>query len=544
MRDIIDRYNTHYQRALSTVRWHLYGSGLDNLHEETVKLPPLQQDQILVRHDACGICISDIKIINLGPAHPRLQGRNLQTNPVVMGHEVILTIIDVGDLWKDRFKPGERYIVQADIYYKGVNMSYGYILDGGMAQYGIVTKEALSGDGGCYLIPVSDDTGYAEAALVEPWACVVAAYEYPNYRNGIKDSGNALFVDVAGVGERSLYLERHCHRSGQFVTANGDADFALIRREYTGDRGFDDVIVTGSPNPDTLGRITATLGKNGIMLLIGDNKSAICPIDIGRIHYEQHLYIGVESPDHASEAYLINQRKDIKSGGSLWLIGAGGQMGQMHLQRAVMLDEPSGQIVVTDFNNDRLERIKERFGVLTKQRGIELILLNPSLGDDISQYAPFDDIVSMAPSAEVVEQSLPYLADNGIYNLFAGVAKGTLANIDIGRVVSRHQRIIGTSGSTIADLQHTLNLVQSGKLSTNASLAAIGGLDSFREGLVSVKEGRFPGKTVIFPMFPHLPLMSLDDLQAKMPSVYSKLKDGMFWTKDAEEQLFIEMMSE
>ena len=105
---------THYQR------WHLYGAGLHNVGKngqpETVELVHPAPDQILVRHDAVGICYSDIKIINLGENHPRLAGRDLQTNPVIMGHEVALTIVEVGENYKESFASGQRFIVQADVF--------------------------------------------------------------------------------------------------------------------------------------------------------------------------------------------------------------------------------------------------------------------------------------------------------------------------------------------------------------------------------------------------------------------------------------------
>ena len=213
-------------------------------------------------------------------------------------------------------------------------------------------------------------------------------------------------------------------------------------------------------------------------------------------------------------------------------------MGQMHLQRAAMLDAPPKTIVVTDMSDERLGRIRERFGKLMDGRGIHLILVNPQKkGEDAAAHGPFDDIVSMVPVASVIEETVPHLAENGVYNVFAGLGKGTMANLDMGTILTKHQRLIGTSGSSIADLRHTLELVESDALSTNASLAAIGGLDAFRDGLAAVKEGRFPGKTVIFPLLPDLPLLSVDEIKDQLPAVYEKMQDGLFWTNEAEDEL-------
>ena len=526
-------------------RWHLHGAGLESLREVTIDLPSYGPDELLVRHDACGICFSDIKIINLGPQHPRLQGRDMDAHPIVMGHEVALTVAGVGESMTGQFHIGQRFIVQADVYYKGANPAYGYQLDGGMAQYGVVTKEVLQGDEGCYLLPLADTTGYVEAALVEPWACVVAAYEYP-YRDGLADGGRLLVVQVNPALKSDVAaLSASGHQPASVVTVDDVAgtDFAHLRKEETGGRGFDDIVIYGTPDPEDLTRIMGCLGPRGVLNLVRDRPLlGTVPVDIGRVHYEQHLFIAADDPTQVGDAYARNTRRDLLPGGKVWLAGAGGPMGQMHLQRAVMLDAPPALVVVSDRHDDRLERIRERFGGLMQERGIELVLLNARAGGDPAAYGPFDDILSMVPSAELVAQSIPHLAENGVYNIFAGVAKGVTADLDLGTILAKNQRLIGTSGSSIADLRHTLGLVESGDLSTNASLAAIGGLGAFRDGLAAVKSGKFPGKTVIFPHITDLPLLSVEDLKTQMPNVYAKLQDGTFWTRAAEDALLREKL--
>ena len=76
--------------------WPLYGAGMENLglegHTIETAIPAYGPDQLLVRHDAVGLCFSDIKVINLGQQHPRIF-RDIQQEPVVLGHEVILTVV-------------------------------------------------------------------------------------------------------------------------------------------------------------------------------------------------------------------------------------------------------------------------------------------------------------------------------------------------------------------------------------------------------------------------------------------------------------------
>ena len=176
--------------------WPLYGAGFENLGRDGQTLdrpmPTLGPDELLVRHDATGICFSDIKVIRAGNDHPRIH-RDMAQEPVVLGHEVSLTIVGVGENLRDQYQLGDRFIVQADIYINGVTYAYGYEIQGGFSRYAVVDWRVLNGDGGNYLLPVKPTTGYAEAALNEPWACVEASYTV-DYRATWLDGGTVLLV--------------------------------------------------------------------------------------------------------------------------------------------------------------------------------------------------------------------------------------------------------------------------------------------------------------------------------------------------------------
>jgi NADPH:quinone reductase-like Zn-dependent oxidoreductase len=77
----------------------------------------------------------------------------LQAEPVVLGHEVALTVVGVGEALRDQFAVGQRYVVQAEIYHHGRNLAYGYMLQGGQSQYSVLSDPVLRGDDGCYLLP-------------------------------------------------------------------------------------------------------------------------------------------------------------------------------------------------------------------------------------------------------------------------------------------------------------------------------------------------------------------------------------------------------
>jgi hypothetical protein len=86
-----------------------------------------------------------------------------------------------------------------------------------------------------------------------------------------------------------------------------------------------------------------------------------------------------------------------------------------------------------------------------------------------------------------------------------------------------------------------LHQAESGELSPNRAVAAIGSLGAVRAGLQAVRDATFPGKVVIFPQIKEMPLTPLVGLKDKLPTVYAKLKDRHEWTVEAEEE-FLEQM--
>ncbi|MCK4324685.1 MAG: alcohol dehydrogenase catalytic domain-containing protein, partial [Armatimonadetes bacterium] len=175
------QYRSSQQEIPAAMKaWQVFGAGLENFGRDKqpveVQVPQPSSRELLARVDAASLCFSDVKILRLGGEHPRLYGRDLAADPIVPGHEAALTIVKVGSDIAEKFRIGDRFVVQADIFYQGVNLAFGYMLPGAFEQYVLLGKEILEGDEGLYLIPVQPETGYAEAALSEPWACVIHAY--------------------------------------------------------------------------------------------------------------------------------------------------------------------------------------------------------------------------------------------------------------------------------------------------------------------------------------------------------------------------------
>ena len=575
--DILQRYKRgEGPLPKSMLAWPLYGAGFENLgrNHQPVEMPMPRHgpDELLVRHDACGLCFSDIKIIRLGGDHPRLFGRDLAREPIVQGHEVALTVVGVGENLRDRFQVGDRFVVQADIYYRGKNLAYGYVFAGGLAQYAVVGKEILEGDEGCYLIPVDEEAGYAEIALTEPWACVEAAYSV-QHRTGVKEGG---LVWIVGAGGGDYRLDRPFHPRKviashlppglsrtlrELAEAEG---FEVVEAEGQSVKDFDDIIVLGPEDPRVLEVAQDRLAKGGILNIIPSASSGHraseplrrkVAVDIGRIHYDGLGFVGSPGPEILA-SYGRNTRAELKPGGLAWFLGAGGPMGHMHVQRAIEMPDGPRKIVATNLRSGRIAELAakasaEAFGAQARERDVVLVCLTQeAMGLEAyrerlweeTEGRGFDDIVVLAPSVEAMEMAVEYLAPGGVMNIFAGLPRGTKAELDLSLVYTRDVRFVGTSGSRIRHLQRVLEKARAGVLNPNRSVAAISGIHGAWEGLKAVREGRFSGKIVVYPQIEDLGLTPLSELKEKLPAVYAKLGPGEMWTREAEEELLRELL--
>jgi len=542
--------------------WPLYGAGMENLGLDgrplRVPTPRPGPDELLVRHDAVGLCFSDIKVVQAGEAHPRIY-RSMRQEPVVLGHEVSMTVVSMGDNLQGQYRVGDRFIVQADIFVNGVGYAYGYEIQGGLSQFSLIDRRVLAGDHGNYLLPVQPDTGYAESALTEPWACVIAAYHL-KYRTGVKPGGTTWVIG-ADPGDARRYTYNAPFNPGRLMltdvpagTANrlkALAAGAEIIQEADLDRPpvgpVDDIIVLGA-DAEIVEHASPYLAPFG-MLAVAARRPFPRPVevDIGRVHYDRLVYLGTQESDLAQAYRKMPVRSALRPAGRAWFVGAGGPIGRMHLQRAIQHENGPHTIVCSDVSAARLADLQGSFRAEAEAKGLDLICVNP-LDREAFQAAMapfresgFHDIVVLAPVAAAVAEAAPYLAPAGVMNVFAGLTRGTKVSLDLSDAYLKDTRVIGHSASSIDDLRLMLRQTERGDLSPNRSVAAVGSLSAARDGLIAVQEAAYPGKVVIYPQIADLPLTPLPQLRDRLPSVYARLKDGREWTLAAENE-FLRLM--
>ena len=155
--------------------------------------PTPAADEVLIEVEACGVCGSDVQIINVPPGHP-------STPPVIIGHEFVGWVRAAGSLVFDA-AIGARVVVDPDPKCGACDscragrpancvniVALGVHRDGALARY--VTAPANS------VYPISPDVPAELAVLVEPLACVVNGTN----RAAIRPGESAVVFGAGAIG--------------------------------------------------------------------------------------------------------------------------------------------------------------------------------------------------------------------------------------------------------------------------------------------------------------------------------------------------------
>ena len=554
--------------------WNMYGTGIESMGSdgspEPMDVPTPGPDQLLIRVDAVGLCFSDVKLIRLGNDHPKLYGRDLAVDPTRLGHEAAVTVIEVGSELASRFSKGDRLAIQPDIYVDGRSTAYGYTIPGGLIQYHVIGSEVLDADEGEYVIPVADEIGYAAAALSEPWACVEAAYTQrrrleplaggkawiigsPADRTEYEFGG--CLAEVASVvlcdlsPEVDALVRASIGPDTEVTVAAGidPGDYAALAAERTGGAGFDDIILLDPRSAVQVTEAARQIAFRGTLNLVGNHPlDGPAEIDFGRLHYDYTAYVGTRGPDVTAAYGEARNRCDLRPGGTAVFIGAGGPMGQMHIQRAIESTDGPSTIIGVDPDGIRLAVLEASLRPLAEKAGCTLELFDPSAASETTEDfvnrltggEGADDVVVTVPVAAVMADAARLMNPDGMLVFFAGIANGTMGPLDMSRVYLHNAQYTGTSGSAINDQELVLDKTLNGSLSPALNLAAVGGIEAARDGVEAVMQGRFAGKVMIFPQVSGVPLLSLAELAEQFPEIGAALGERGEWTPQAEQLMF------
>lgn len=327
--------------------------GMDDLRLEEFELPDIKEDEILVKVISDSICMSTYKLVKQGKKHKRAP-QNIDTNPIIIGHEFAGDIVKVGSKWQEQFKPGQKFALQPALNYKGSLASPGYSYEyfGGACTYCIIPQEVM--ELGCLLN--YDGESYFEASLGEPMSCIIGGYhanyhtnkQNYNHTMGVKEDGNVLILGGCGpmgLGAVSyaLALENKPKRlvitdisderinrareviSEKTATDNGIEliyvntasmnDPVTELMKITENRGYDDVFVY-VPIREVAEMADTLLAFDGCMNFFAGptNNQFKAEINLYNTHYTSTHIIGTTggNTDDLKEALLLSSKKLIE----------------------------------------------------------------------------------------------------------------------------------------------------------------------------------------------------------------------------------------
>jgi propanol-preferring alcohol dehydrogenase len=179
--------------------------------------------QVLVKISACGVCRTDLHVVDGDLPEPKL--------PIIPGHEIVGTVAGLGE-GVDQFKPGERvgipwlgHTCGCCSYCKSGAENLcdepgftGYQIDGGYADFTVADAS--------FCFPISADYPDAEIA---PWLCAGLI----GYRSLSMVGKNTERIGIYGFGAAAhivTQVARYQHREVYAFTSPGDRtaqEFAL-----------------------------------------------------------------------------------------------------------------------------------------------------------------------------------------------------------------------------------------------------------------------------------------------------------------------------
>ena len=555
-------------------------TGADEVaHNQAKPVPTPGPHELLLKVDACGICFSDTKLLHAFTNHPRksavtrvdvgLSGARKDGAfdpaasqadllaqlaaipsyvpgdvPTVPGHEPTARIIAVGSAVA-KHQVGERVLVQTDYRHlptASSNAAFGYNFEGALQEYVIVDERVVTDPhtGERFLIPVSEGPTSSAIALIEPWACVEAAYAWGERQAVAAESRLLVVVDD---GHTALGLADQVAASGpRLIEVVGEPGpelegvEAVLRLGSLDEAGgdYDDIVYFGA-DADTAERLGGLLAFGGLLNLVlcGGRLGRAVLVDVGRVHYDLIRVVGTTGSSAAEGYARIPADAELRPDEQVAIIGAAGPMGLMHAMRTAVGGVPGVRMDAVDVDDARLAHLEATVAPVAAARGVPAGFRN-SATDPLTPGYTY--VAVMVPAPALIAQAVELAGDGAIVNAFAGFAIGTLAPLDLNAVAERGVYLVGTSGSRLCDMKAVLAKVESGVLDTNVSLDAVCGMAGVAAAIESVNNRTSTGKIMVYPSRPDLGLVRLADLPAALPEVAAALDAGR-WTRAAEDAL-------
>jgi len=287
--------------------------------------PVINDDEVLIKSRASGICHSDYELISGQYIIPF-------TYPVIPGHEWSGEVVEVGKN-VTRFQPGDRVVGECVIgcgacpICQSGNFTncptsdhFGFTINGAHAEYLKARPE--------WLHKLPDAVSYKQGALIEPFS---VAYHAITANGGTDASevvavlgggpiGQAAVAAASGMGARVVLIEPLAHRQeiGKKLGATEvidprSADPVELVKSITGGFGADLVIESAGVDASLASALDLPR-NNGRISFVGINIGRVIPVELGKIQIRGLQIKGMVGSPYVWEraiAFLANSGKDI-----------------------------------------------------------------------------------------------------------------------------------------------------------------------------------------------------------------------------------------
>jgi 2-desacetyl-2-hydroxyethyl bacteriochlorophyllide A dehydrogenase len=261
---------------------------------KTMELRGLKSNEVLVRVTACGVCGTDLHIVN---------GTSRSTPPVVLGHEYTGILEGMG---KDvrGFETGDIVAVdpniacgtcffcrRGEVNLCGELRALGVDIDGGMAEFSIVPASQL------YKIPKTMSVEQAE--FIEPLSCAVHGID----RAKVQAGDTVVILGGGTVGLLLLQLARISGASRVFVV-----EPLKWKRDIAARMGADTVIDPGTVNVTEMIMDLTGVGADVVIECVGRPDTVAMSLELARRGGTVELFgvcpIGVKVPVEPNCVYF------------------------------------------------------------------------------------------------------------------------------------------------------------------------------------------------------------------------------------------------
>ena len=261
--------------------------------------------------------------------------------------------------------------------------------------------------------------------------------------------------------------------------------------------------------------------------------------------------IGTFHAMYHTQAGSYEHKMGIVEGGKLALLASVGPMGLGAIDYAIHCDRKPGLMVVTDIDDERLERAASIYTVEeAKANGIELHYVNTAKVEDPVAYlreltggTGYDDVINFAPSAPLTELADEILGRDGCLNFFAGPTNADFkVPFNFFNVHYLNTHVVGTSGGNPDDMREAIRMMNEGKLNPASMITHIGGLDAVVDTVTNLPT-LSAGKKLIYNQI-EMPLTAIADFAelGKEDPLFAELdrlcqKTNGVWNAEAEAYL-------